>query len=81
MKFFGEWRAWKAHREAFRKGEITLREYQELSFNGVDATLEEMSEGLKGMCWPREGVFGLCNLLCNIRYPSGYRNQWTAILC
>ena len=47
---------WKAHREAFRKGEMTLRDYQELAFNGVDATLEEMSEGLKGMCWPREGL-------------------------
>ena len=46
---------WKAHREAFRKGEITLREYQERAFNGVEATLEEMSEGLKGLCWPREG--------------------------
>ena len=47
--------AWKSHREAFRKGDMTLREYQELAFNGLDATLEEMSEGLKGLCWPREG--------------------------
>ncbi|MCY4624519.1 MAG: HAD-IB family phosphatase [Chloroflexi bacterium] len=46
---------WKAHREAFRKGEMTLREYQERAFNGVDVTLTEMSEGLKGLCWPREG--------------------------
>ena len=53
-QFFGGGE-WKAHREAFRKGEMTLRNYQELSFNGLDATLEEMSEGLKGMCWPREG--------------------------
>ena len=47
--------AWKSHREAFRKGDMTLREYQERAFNGLDATLEEMSEGLKGLCWPREG--------------------------
>lgn len=47
--------AWKRHREAFRKGDMTLREYQELAFNGVDVTLAEMSEGLKGLCWPREG--------------------------
>ncbi|MDE2801952.1 MAG: HAD-IB family phosphatase [Chloroflexota bacterium] len=46
---------WMANREAFRKGEMTLREYQERAFNGVDVTLEEMSEGLKGLCWPREG--------------------------
>ena len=46
---------WTSHRESFRNGEMTLREYQERAFNGVDATLEEMSEGLKGLCWPREG--------------------------
>lgn len=46
---------WRLHREAFRKGDMTLREYQERSFNGVDATLEEMGEGLMGLCWPRDG--------------------------
>ena len=46
---------WTAHREAFRKGEINLREYQERAFNGVNVTLQTMSEGLKGICWPREG--------------------------
>ena len=46
---------WKAHREAFRNGGMTLREYQERAFNGVDATLAEMSDGLKGLCRPREG--------------------------
>ena len=52
---FPESDTWKAHREAFRKGEMTLREYQERAFNGVDVTLAEMSDGLKGLCWPREG--------------------------
>ena len=56
--------AWKAHREAFRKGDMTLREYQERAFNGLDATLEEMSEGLKGLCWPREGFQEFVNY-CN----------------
>ena len=60
---------------------MTLREYQELSFNGVDATLEEMSEGLKGMCWPREGFSDFVTYCITYRYPSGYRNQWTALLC
>lgn len=46
---------WKAHREAFRNGEMTLREYQERAFNGVDVTLQTMGDGLKGLCWPREG--------------------------
>lgn len=46
---------WKRHRESFRKGGMTLREYQERSFNEVEATLAEMGEGLKGLCWPREG--------------------------
>lgn len=47
---------WMANRESFRKGEMTLREYQERAFNGVEATLAEMSEGLKGLCWPRQGL-------------------------
>ena len=46
---------WKRHREAFRNGGMTLREYQERSFNEIEATLAEMGEGLKGLCWPREG--------------------------
>ena len=52
-RFGGE--AWKGYREAFRKGEMTLREYQERAFNGVEASLEEMGEALKGLCWPRAG--------------------------
>ena len=55
--------AWKSHREAFRKGEMTLREYQERAFNGLDATLEEMSKALKGLCWPREGFQEFVKLL------------------
>lgn len=46
---------WRAHREAFRKGTMPLREYQERAFNTVEVTLAEMSESLKGMCWPRDG--------------------------
>ena len=50
-----EYGTWMSNRQAFRKGEMTLREYQERAFNGVDVTIAEMSEGLKGLCWPREG--------------------------
>ena len=50
-----EYGTWKSNRQAFRNGEMTLREYQERAFNGVDVTLAEMSEGLKGLCRPREG--------------------------
>lgn len=46
---------WQRHREAFRNGDMTLREYQERAFNEVEAPLAEMGEGLKGLCWPREG--------------------------
>ena len=46
---------WKRHREAFRNGDMTLRDYQERAFNGVDATIDEMSEGLRELCRPREG--------------------------
>ena len=46
---------WRRHRESFRKSDMTLREYQERSFNEVQATLAEMGAGLKGLCWPREG--------------------------
>ena len=61
---------------------MTLREYQELAFNGLDATLEEMSEGLKGLCWPREGFSRVRKLLCNTNeIHVANRNQWTTVLC
>ena len=55
---------WREHRQTFRDGGMTLREYQERAFNGVDATLAEMNEGLKGLCWPREGFAEFINF-CN----------------
>ena len=46
---------WQGFRESFRNGTMNLRDYQEIAFNEIESSLDEMGNIISELAWLRSG--------------------------